>query len=369
KQYVKPRKALKVMSRETQVGFSAAEIAWLDAKLDEHAVDPERLGVISGSNMFCPDVVELAMPCHACDDGSQAFDFGRWGTSGMREMFPLWMLKYLPNMTPCHVGISHDARGPTNSIVAGDTSGLLALIEGADTIARGHADVMLAGGVSTMLELMDLMWHGQARLSRRKSDPEQASRPFDAHRDGIIGAEAGAFLVLERRGHAEARGVSPLGFFNGYGRRSESTAAGQAPTGQAVQQAVQAALAAAGLAADELAFVAGHGMSCPRDDRMEAQALAQVIGDAPVCGMKSYYGHCGAASGALDVAMSLLALADRTIPATLNYDTPDPECPVNVAADARSTSCQTALAVSHRITGQATALAFSTHGGRPLSST
>ena len=221
KEWVKPRKSLKVMSRETQLGFAAAEMAWTGAKLENAGVEPERLGVTCGSNMFCPEVPELAAACHASDAGGGKFDFSRWGNLGLREVFPLWLLKYLPNMAPAHVSIVHDARGPSNSIVAGDISGLLAIIEAADVVARGHADVMLAGGASSTIGWMDVLWHNGARQSRRVDEPERACRPFDADRDGWVAGEGAAIFVLETADHARARGVKPLARIAGYGRRYE----------------------------------------------------------------------------------------------------------------------------------------------------
>lgn len=355
KQYVKPRKSLKVMSRETQLGFSAAAMAWQDAEA-EGRVDPERFGVINGANMFCPEVEELAAACHACDDGGR-FDFGRWGQTGMREVIPLWLLKYLPNMTPCHIGISLDARGPTNSIVAGDTSALTALIEAADTIDRGHADLMIAGGNSSMLAWMDLLWHQGATLSRRVDDPAGACRPFEADRDGTVGGEGAAMFVLETREHAEARGVKPLARVLGHGRRCEAAAETLQPTGQAIRQAIDATLAAADLSPGDIGHVNAHGDGTVINDRVEAQAIADRLGDTPVTAPKSWFGNIGAGSGAVELAVSLIGLQQGHIPKTLNYDRPDPECPVQVVTEAMPTNNRVVLALNHRATGQAVGLA------------
>ncbi|MCH7753418.1 MAG: beta-ketoacyl-[acyl-carrier-protein] synthase family protein, partial [Planctomycetes bacterium] len=156
KQYVKPRKSLKVMCRETRLAFAATELAWADAALDEAKLDPERLGVVLGTNQYRTELKDL-IDLYRATDNQGEFDFSRW-KEGMREMYPLWMLRYLPNMAACHIGIAHDARGPTNSIVEGDVSALLTIIEAADVVARGHADVMLAGASSTMLSPIDLAW-------------------------------------------------------------------------------------------------------------------------------------------------------------------------------------------------------------------
>ena len=357
KAYVKPRKALKVMSRETQLAFAAAELAWDAARLEGCGVDPERLGVTVGSNMFCPEVVELDAAFHACKSGDGAFNLDRWGDRGLAEMFPLWLLKYLPNMAPCHVGIAHDARGPSNSVVAGDTSGLLAVIEAADVVARDHADVMLTGGASSMLGMMDVMWHAGARLSRSVAEPERASRPFDAKRDGIVGGEGAAILVLEAREHAVARGASILGAVRGYGRRHEDAAASHRPTGRSIRGAIAAALATADATAADVGCVSAFGASTENDDRIEAQAIAATLGDVPVTALKSRLGHAGAGCGAIELVAALASIRCGTVPATLNYETPDPACPANVAAQACSPRSPLLMALSHRITGQAVALA------------
>jgi 3-oxoacyl-[acyl-carrier-protein] synthase II len=358
KEYVKPRKALKVMSRETQLGFAAAEMAWEQAGLEGAGVDPDRLGVTCGSNMFCPELPELAAACRASDAGGGRFDFSRWGNVGLREIFPLWLLKYLPNMAPAHVSIVHDARGPSNSIVAGETSGLLALIEAADVVARGHADVMVAGGCSSTIAMMDVMWHGCARLSRRVKEPARASRPFDADRDGWVGAEGAAMFVLETRDHAAARGATPLARIAGFGRRYEPSTESQPPTGRAIRQAIVAALAMAEMSADDIGHVGAHGMSTELDDRNEAHAIRATLGDVPVTAPKSYFGNIGAGGGAVELAVTLLGLARRVVPPTLNYETPDPKCPVNVVTQPWPVRNPVALVISHRTTGQAVALAI-----------
>lgn len=360
KQYVKPRKALKVMSWETQLGFSAAELAWEQAGLEDAGIDPDRLGVVCGSNQFCPELGELVEAFRQCTDDDGRFDGAKWGAAAMTEMFPLWLLKYLPNMVPAHIGIAHDMRGPSNGIVAGDTSGLLAVIESADIVARGAADVMLAGGVSTMLGMMDIMWHAGARLSRRVEEPERAMRPFESQRDGTVGAEGAAILVLETREHAAARGVEPLATLRGYGRCIEPAAAvSHQPAGDAVARAVRAALETADMQPGDLGMVVAHGSSTQVEDRAEAAGIAAAVGDAPVTALKSYLGNIGAAAGAVELALGIVAAREGVVPGTLNYETPDPDCPVNVSTQPRDLSNSSFVAINHRPTGQAVAVAAS----------
>lgn len=357
KQYVKPRKSLKVMCRETQLGFTAAELAWADANLTDATLDPDRLGVVVGANVFrsqLEDMTELYQTAAA----SGEFTLDGWDQS-IREMYPLWMLKYLPNMTCCHVGIAHDARGPINTIVEGDVGGLMAIIEAADVVARGHADVMIAGGASSMISAVDLAWHGAHGMSRRIDDPAGACRPFEASRDGTAGSEGAAMFILESRAHAQQRGAALQGTILGYGRRCEPSAATQKPTGQSIRQAIVAGLEMANLSAADIGHVNAHGLATPHDDKIESQAIEQTLGDVPVTATKSYFGNLGSASGAAELAVSLMGLQKSVVPPTLNYDQPDPDCPVNVVSTTKPSRASNVMALNHKLTGQAVSLVVS----------
>ena len=152
KEYIRPRKSLKVMCNQIQAGVAAASLAVEDATLGEGGVDPDRFGVVFGSEIFYSDLSELEEVYRNCIVDGQ-FDFSNWGSRMMGDIFPLWMLKYLPNMVACHVGIAQDARGPNNTIAVGEASSLLALQECVRVIQRGHADVMIAGGTGSRLDL------------------------------------------------------------------------------------------------------------------------------------------------------------------------------------------------------------------------
>ena len=357
KQYVKPRKSLKVMSRETQLGFTAAKLAWTDAALDDTTLDPERLGVVVGANNTRSQIDELVDLYRATNDHGQ-FNMSRWG-AGLREMYPLWMLKYLPNMACCHIGIAYDARGPINTIVQREVSALTAIIEAADVIARGHADVMLAGGASSMLAMVDLMWRGGIDMSQNVNNPAEACRPFDAKRDGTVASEGATMFVLESRAHAIHRGAAVQAQVLGYGRRCEPCATTQKPTGQAIRQAIEAALAMGDLSASELGHINAHGMGTIEDDQIEARAIEQVLGEVPVTAPKSFFGDLGAASGAAELAISLLGMKHRVTPPTLNYEQPDPACPVNVVCQPQPARASSILALNHKRTGQAVSLLVS----------
>lgn len=358
KQYVKPRKSLKIMSRETHLGFTAAELAWADAKLDDAAIDPERLGVVIGANSLRSQIADLTELYQAVSPDGE-FSLAKWGDA-MREMYPLWMLKYLPNMICCHIGIAHDARGPINSVVHGNVSSLLAIIEAIDVVARGHADVMIAGAASTMLSAVDLVWHGGADMSANVTDPAAACRPFEASRDGTATSEGAGMFILESRAHAEQRGATIQGTVLGYGRRCEPAAANKKPTGQAIRQAIEAALEMSQLEADAIGHVNAHGLATVEDDLIEARAITQVLGQVPVTATKSFFGNLGAASGAVELAVSLLGMGQGVVPPTLNYDQPDPECAVNVVSEPQASRAPSVMALNHKLTGQAVSLLIGT---------
>lgn len=206
KLYVRPRKSLKVMSREIQMGFAAADLALVDAGLSGGSVEPERFGVVFGSDMIYADTHDLEGTYRRCS-ASGRFDFEQWGKAAMEEIYPLWLLKLLPNMTASHIAIAHDARGPNNSIVLGDVSSLLAIAEAASVIERGWADVMITGGTGNRIDPTAIVARCEHDLSHRGNDIEAASRPFDQDRDGMVNGEGSGAIVLESLDHAVARGA------------------------------------------------------------------------------------------------------------------------------------------------------------------
>ena len=358
KQHVKPRKSLKVMCRETQLAFTAAELAWADGMLSEvdDKLDRDRLGVVLGANVFRSDMGEMVSLYQEASVKGK-FDFGRWD-SAMKQLYPLWMLKYLPNMAACHVGIAKDARGPNNSITEGNVSSLGAVIEGADYIARGRADVVLTGATGSLLSWVDVVWHGGSHMSRNNARPEQASRPFDRGRDGFVASEGAAVLVLESREHARKRGAKVYGHILGSSRRLEPVLRGQVPSGQAVRQVIAATLDASGKAPEDVGFVCAQGMSTREDDAMEAAAISEVLGDnVSVTAPKSFMGNSGASGGAIDLAISLLALERNLVPPTLNCD--DCDCPIRVESGLSFARQPNFISLNHKLTGQSMALLVS----------
>ena len=356
KPYVKPRKNLKIMSRDAQIGVTASVLACEDAGITGGVVDPERFGVILGADRICGALEDCEGPYRTCLV-ERRFEYSRWGKEGMADTFPLSFLKVLPNMTASHISIAHDARGPNNTIHQGELSSLEALSEAARTIQRGAADVIIAGGASSQMNPYDWVRHCRVvGLSTRQDDPTAIMRPFDIGRDGEVWGEGAAAFIVESRQHAETRGATILARLLGWASTCEPHNGGP-PKGAGLQRAISLALTGAGMAPRDLGHVNAHGASTVRGDRMEARALGACVPDVPVTAPKSYFGNLGAASGAVELRASILSFTDGRVPASLNCRQPDPDCPVEVIRGRPLTSsAPTALAVNWTWMGQAAAV-------------
>jgi 3-oxoacyl-[acyl-carrier-protein] synthase II len=356
KAYVKPRKALKVMARDAQLGVAASVLAVEDGGLESGSVDPDRMGVVLGADRICGEVFDSIESYRRCIvDG--AFDFSRWFPKGMEVAFPLSFLKVLPNMIASHISIAHDARGPNNTIHHAELSSLLAMAEACRVIQRGAADVMIAGGASSTMNPFDWAVHCvTGRLSTSRGDPSTVMRPFDADRDGEVQGEGSAAFILERRDHAEARGASILATVLGWGAACEISSR-RGSEGASLERAIGLALEGARLGPGQIGHVNAHGVSCVVEDETEALAIREVLPDVPVTAPKSYFGNLLAAGGAVETAATLVAFETGLVPPTLNYERPDPKCPIPVVAGApRQSAAKTAVLVNRSRIGQAVAM-------------
>jgi 3-oxoacyl-[acyl-carrier-protein] synthase II len=241
---------------------------------------------------------------------------------------PLWMLKYLPNFLASHISILHNAQGPNNSLTQSGLSSLLALGEAHRILRRGQADFMLVGGAESKFNLLGWTRNCQfSGMSQRNESPTKASRPFDKERDGVVFGEGGGVVIAEDLEHARKRGARIYAEVVGFGAAFDGRR-----DGRGLARAIRTALTQASMAADAVDHVNAHGNSTPHGDRREAQALREVFGSrpVPVFAAKSYFGDLGAGSGAVELALGLLAQQAGTLPSTLNYEHPDPACPVAV---------------------------------------
>ncbi|QEG21803.1 beta-ketoacyl-[acyl-carrier-protein] synthase family protein [Mariniblastus fucicola] len=359
KPFVKPRKALKIMCQPIQFGCAAANLAFEDAGFEkqslESVVSPDRIGTLFGTETFFADPAEVARVFRSCTEDDN-YQHDRWGEFAMRQIQPLWMLKYLPNMAASHISIAIDARGPSNSICQGEASGLLALIEAADLIKRGVVDVVIAGGTGSQMALTAMLYRGIGDLSRRINEPEKASRPFDAERDGMVIGEGSGVVVLESAEHAAKRGATPVARLAGWSRGFSDP--NRVERNEAFVASIKAVLADSGMTPDQIGLVSANAHGSIEGDASEAQAIQSVLGDVPVVAHKSNFGNLGPGTSVVELIGSLMALKHRKIPPTLNYENPDPDCPVNVSNEVRSMDKSAMLKTGCSGTGQMVSVVF-----------
>ncbi|MCA9068885.1 MAG: beta-ketoacyl-[acyl-carrier-protein] synthase family protein, partial [Planctomycetaceae bacterium] len=231
-----------------------------------------------------------------------------------------------------------------------------------NVIERGSADCMIVGGCGSNIQPVDLAKFSlYEELSRYKDDPAGACRPFDRDRDGTVAGEGAAAFVVETLKHAQERGAEIYAEILGLGAGCDGRGPARDVSGSGLVHAIRTALNAAGLSPEELGHINAQSKASPREDVIEAQAYHRALGEAathiPVTALQSYFGHSDAGSGALQLAGSLLALKHGQIPATLNYQTPDPQCELNVVhGSPMDSSIGTSLSVNRTNLGQSAAV-------------
>jgi len=356
------RKAFKMMCRETIMAVSAAQQAVADAGYGDKPMEPERSGIVFGCDYLLSPPDDLAdgmIKCGVRDDGG--FRYDEWGHDGLREMSPLWMLKYLPNMPGSHIAIFNDLRGPNNSLTLREIAGVMAIREAAQTIARGHADRMIAGATGTRIHSFKTIHAAQQeQLADPQSEPAAASRPFDANRTGMVVGEGAGAIILEELESARSRGATIYAEIVGTGSSTVTLGDLQGQPAQALANAARTALAEANITPDQLGHINAHGLGTTQSDAAEAKALAEVLGDhsnsVPVVAAKSYFGNLGAGSGVIELIASTKALHEQKLFRTLNFETADPACPLAVASEDGISPGGSFLKLSVTPQAQATAL-------------
>ena len=276
------------MSRDIQFGVAAAEFACRDAGHNKQPINPERFGVLFGADMIPCELKEIAPAYRHCIVDGQ-FDFEKWGNAAMTDIFPLWMLKYLPNMPACHIGIGQDAHGPNNTLTLCDVSSLSAAAEAVRVLTRGAADAMVVGGAGSKIQPTILFRGGAFELSHRGDDPPGAARPFDATRDGMVNGEGAAAFMFETGEHAQARHSAVYARVLGFSVAFEPMGDDHVLHGVSIRQAMHGALLDAGIEAAEVGCLVAHGIGTIRDDHREAEAIRDILGDVAVTVPKSYY--------------------------------------------------------------------------------
>jgi len=344
RQYINFKEARR-MARCSQVAIATAQAALADAGLTLPLADEERVGVLVGSGV---GGLERAI------EGVDAFR-----AKGISRISPFIITSTLVNMPSHHVSHWAGAKGPISTVVAACATGTQAVGEASEFIKRGAADVMICGGVEALIHFAPIGGFCAMRaLSTRNDEPERASRPFDAERDGFVYSEGSAILVLELLEHAQARGARIRAEMLGHASSSDAFHVAQPdPEGRGASRAMQWALDDAGVTPGDVDYINAHGSSTPISDPIETLAIKRTFGEyaykIPISSTKSMIGHAMGGAGAIESAVCVLTVERGVIHQTLNLENPDPACDLDYVPEGpRQANVQIALNNSFGLGGQ-----------------
>ncbi len=348
-----PKRLARRMDRYAQFFWVAARDALADAGIAYEEDDPDayRTGVVVGTGI----------------GGVESFEqeIDTLFHVGPHRVSPYGIPKIIANIAGGQVSIDFNLYGPNTTAVTACAASANAIGDAGELIKRGAADVMLAGGADASITRFAMAGFAQARaLSTNNDDPLGASRPFDADRDGFVMAEGGAALILEEREHALARGATLYAELVGYGMSADAYHITlPRPGGDGAARAMKAALDHARITPEDISVINAHGTSTPANDVTETLAIKTVFGDRayriPTSSTKSMTGHLLGGAGAVEAIASVLTIRDGTIPPTINYATPDPECDLDyVPNEAREAEVRYVMSNSFGFGGHNVALIF-----------
>jgi 3-oxoacyl-[acyl-carrier-protein] synthase II len=354
-----PAKDVPLMDRNVWFALAAAAQAVEDAgltptpdaevrgRLNVPGVDPMRLATVVGSGIGGLSTTELS--------------HGVWRLEKSKKGVKRYALPMLiPNAAAGQVAIRFGARGESKALSTACAAGTMAIGDACRLLRAGAADMVLAGGAEGVAgddDAYGLMGFDRLRtLSTRNDAPEKASRPFDRERDGFVLGEGAGMLVLEREEDARARGARVYAAIAGYAANCDAlNMMALEESGQTIVALAHEALKDAGLSTQDVGHISAHGTSTVLNDRTEARAFRALFGpraDAvPVTGLKSMTGHAIGASGALETAALAMSMHEGVLTPTINYEFPDPECPVDVVGEARKATPAVALKFSYGFGG------------------
>lgn len=320
------RREARRMDRFTQFAVAAAGQALADAQITVTDSNRHRIGALVGTGVG--GIGTMLAEYHVMLD------------KGPTRVGPFLVPMMLPDTAGGQIAIVFGLRGPNLAVISACASGSNAIGEAVETIRRGAADVMLAGGAEAAI--VDLAMAGFASmgaLSKRNYDPQCASRPFDKDRDGFVCGEGAGILVLESEAHARMRGARVYAEALGYGITNDAHhISAPLENGEGAVACMQMALADAGLTPHQIDYLNAHGTSTPLNDKSETAAVKTVFGehayDIPVSSTKSMTGHLLGAAGGLEAMLCVKVLTTGIVPPTINYETPDPECDLDYVPNA-----------------------------------
>ncbi len=345
------RRDARKMDTFIQYALAASLFAAEDAGLETPLDDPDRVGVVISSGIGGFETIER--------------EHRKLLEKGPRRISPFFVPAMVVNLAAGWVSIRLGARGPNSAMATACSAGAHAVGEAFRLVRYGHADVMVAGGAEATITPMCIGGFASMKaLSTRNDEPERASRPFDRDRDGFVVGEGAGILILEEREQALARGAPLYAEVLGYGMSGDAHhITAPAEDGGGAVRVMRAALAEAGASPEDVDAVNAHGTSTPLNDRIETAAIRQVFGEhadrLAVSSTKSMTGHLLGGAGGLEAGVSCLTLRHQTLPPTINYETPDPDCDLdNVPNTARAATVRSVLSNSFGFGGTNVSLLF-----------
>jgi 3-oxoacyl-[acyl-carrier-protein] synthase II len=351
------KKEIKKMARFIHVAMAASEFAMRMSGLEITPAIADATGVYIGSGIGGFDVIER--------------EHSKYLNGGPGKISPFFIPSAIVNLAAGNVSIRYGAKGPNSATATACSAGAHAIGDAYKIIQRCDAEVMIAGGSEAAVTPMSLGGFGALRaLSTRNDEPERASRPFDAARDGFVVGEGSGILILESLEHAQRRGANIMGEIVGYGMSGDAYHITQpAEQGDGGYRVTLAAIKDAKISPNDVGYVNAHGTSTPMGDGIETVALKRVFGErakkVPISSTKSMTGHLLGGAGGLEAGISILALRDQILPPTINYENPDPACDLDyVPNQARKAEVNYAISNSFGFGGTNASLVFKRWEGR-----
>jgi 3-oxoacyl-[acyl-carrier-protein] synthase II len=348
-EYVERKEARK-MDRFTHYAVAASMMAVKDSKLEISDENAHRVGVWIGSGI----------------GGMETFEnqYETFQKRGYRRVSPFFVPMIIPDMATGQVSIMLGAKGVNSCTVTACATGTNSIGDAFKVIQRGDADVMISGGAEAPITKMSVAGFCANTALSTNTDPEKASRPFDANRDGFVMGEGAGVVVLEELEHALKRGATIYAEVVGYGSTGDAYhITAPAPAGEGGARAMKMALEDGGVRPEELDYINAHGTSTPYNDKYETMAVKEVFGEhaykLAMSSTKSMTGHLLGAAGGVEAIFTVLAMKDSVLPPTINLDTPDPDCDLDyVANEARKQEVNVAMSNSLGFGGHNATLVF-----------
>jgi 3-oxoacyl-[acyl-carrier-protein] synthase II len=351
------KKELKKMARFIQLALAGADFAVKSANWKPEDSNLDEVGVYVSSGIGGFDIIER--------------EHGKLLNGGPNKISPFFIPSAIVNLASGQISIRYGARGPNSATATACSASAHAVGDSFKIIERGAAEMMICGGSEATITPMGVGGFAAMKaLSTRNDDPQHASRPWDAGRDGFVVGEGAGILVLESLEHAQKRNAPILAEVVGYGMSGDAYHMTQPEeNGDGAYRVMMAALKDAKLSSNDIGYVNAHGTSTPIGDVIETRALKRVFGErakkVPISSTKSMTGHLLGGAGGLEAGISVLALRDQTLPPTINLENPDPECDLDyVPNHARKASVEYALSNSFGFGGTNAALIFQRWSGK-----